>query len=104
MYGLYHHIQIGIQHDDICLFAAEIQNRLHCSAADKAVQQIIRPRKRDGGHSVWSYDPARLCAVEAARDTAGYMMGKRCLEVGQSPHPDDVANPDFDLRSVLAGQ
>ena len=72
--------------------------------AGNGVQQIIRPGKRDGGHSVWSYDAARLCAVEAVRDTAGYMMGKRCLEAGQNPHPDDVANPDFDLRSVLAGQ
>ena len=74
------------------------------SPAGNGVQQIIRSEKRDGGHLIWSYDAAQLCAVEAVRDTAGYMMGKRCLEVGQSPHPDDVANPDFDLRSVPAGQ
>ena len=58
----------------------------------------------EGGHSVWSYDAGRLCAVDAVRDTAGYMIGKRCLEAGLSPHPDDVANPDFDLKSYLARQ
>ena len=57
-----------------------------------------------GGHSVGSYDAGRFCAVEAVRDTAGHMMGKRCLEAGLSLHSDDVANPDFDLKSYIARQ
>lgn len=85
-------------------FDARLQSAGIVPPAGNGVQQVTRPGKRDGGHSVWSYDAGRLCAVEAVRDTAGYMMGKRCLEAGLSPHPDDVANPDFDLKSYLARQ
>jgi NADPH-dependent 2,4-dienoyl-CoA reductase/sulfur reductase-like enzyme len=68
-----------------------------------AVQQIIRPGKREGGHSVWTFDGDRLCAIEAVRDPAGYMLGKKCLDHARAPHPEDVANPDFDLKGFLAG-
>ena len=66
-----------------------------------AVDYIIRPSKRPGGQSVWSYNGDQLCSVEAVRDAAGYMLGKKCLDAKKSPPIADIANPDFDLKAFL---
>ena len=59
----------------------------------------VRPGKREGGMSVWSYDNGRLVAVEAVHDPAAYMLGKKCLENNLSPAPSDAADPAFDLKT-----
>lgn len=64
---------------------------------------IVRPGKRDGGFSVWSFDDKRLIAVEAVRDPASYMLGKTCLDHGLSPDPDKLADPAFDLKAFVKG-
>ena len=43
-----------------------------------------------------------MAAVEAVRDPAGYMLGKKCLDLGLSPDPDDIGNVDFDLKGFVA--
>ena len=63
---------------------------------------ISRPGKREGGMSVWTYRNNRLLAVEAVRDPAGYMLGKKCLEADISPDPDQIGDPAFDLKALLA--
>ena len=63
---------------------------------------IRRPGKRETGFSVWSYDGDRLCAVEAVRDPAGYMLGKTCLDRGVSPNPDQIGDPSFDVKAFVA--
>ena len=63
----------------------------------------LRKGKREGGFSVWSYgDKGQLAAVDAVRDPAGYMLGKKCLDLGLSPDPDDISNGDFDLKAFTA--
>ena len=48
-----------------------------------AAQYVVRPGKREGGLSVWSYDVhGKLVAIEAVRDPAAYMLGKKCLDLG----------------------
>lgn len=64
---------------------------------------IVRPGKRDGGFSVWSFDDKRLIAVEAVRDPASYMLGKTCLDRGLSPDLDKLGDPVFDLKAFVAG-
>ena len=64
---------------------------------------IVRPGKRDGGFSVWSFDDKRFIAVEAVGDPASYMLGKTCLDHGLSPDPDKLANPAFDLKAFVKG-
>ena len=71
--------------------------------AEATVQQVVRPGKREGGQSVWSFDGAQLCAIEAMSDPAGYMLGKKCLDLGRSPRPEDVADVNFDLKAFVAG-
>ncbi len=71
-------------------------------AAD-AAQYVVRPGKREGGLSVWSYDVhGKLAAVEAVRDPAAYMLGKKCLDFGLSPPSSDIGISDFDLKGFVA--
>jgi len=72
---------------------------------DQALGELIhvtRSGKREGGFSVWSYADGHLAAVEAVRDPASYMLGKKCLDLGLSPAPQDVQNADFDLKGFIA--
>ena len=63
---------------------------------------VTRPGKREGGISVWTYRGNQLLAVEAVRDPAGYMLGKKCLEADISPDPNQIGDPVFDLKALLA--
>lgn len=63
---------------------------------------VSRPGKREGGISVWTYSGKQLLAVEAVRDPAGYMLGKKCLEADISPDPNQVGDLAFDLKALLA--
>ena len=67
------------------------------------LRYAVRPGKREGGMSVWSYDQDRLVAVEAVHDPAAYMLGKKCLENNLSPAPSDAADPAFDLKTFATG-
>lgn len=66
----------------------------------KCVHHVTRPGKREGGLSVWTYENADLKAVESINDPQAYMIGKRCLEKGISPLPEEIANTEFDLKSL----
>ena len=63
------------------------------------MRYAVRPGKRAGGMSVWSYDNSRLVAVEAVHDPSAYMLGKKCLENQMSPRPSDISDPAFDLKT-----
>ncbi|MDB6176822.1 FAD-dependent oxidoreductase [Paracoccus sp. Z330] len=54
----------------------------------------IVSRKGDGTHggSVWYFRMGRLIAVDALNDARAYMIGKRLIEAGKSPQPDEIAN------------
>jgi 3-phenylpropionate/trans-cinnamate dioxygenase ferredoxin reductase subunit len=58
---------------------------------------------RDGaGRSHWYFAGPRLLAVDAMNDARAYMVAKRLLEAGRSPDPAAVANPETDLKALLA--
>ena len=67
------------------------------------LRYAVRPGKREGGMSVWSYVQDRLVAVEAVHDPAAYMLGKKCLENNLSPASSDAADPAFDLKTFATG-
>jgi hypothetical protein len=84
-------------------FNVRLQSAGIVPVAVPGVQYRVRPGKRAGGFSVWSYDGAGvLAAVEAVRDPAGYMLGKKCLDLGLSPDPNEIVNADFDLKTFIA--
>lgn len=64
------------------------------------VSQAVRPGKREGGLSVWSYQAGRLMAVESINDPQAYMIGKLCLEKGVSPDMAQISDPAFALKSL----
>ena len=84
-------------------FDARLQSAGIVPQEAAAVQYVVRPGKREGGLSVWSYDVhGKLAAIEAVRDPAAYMLGKKCLDLGLSPPPSDIGNADFDLKGFVA--
>jgi NADPH-dependent 2,4-dienoyl-CoA reductase/sulfur reductase-like enzyme len=84
-------------------FDVRLQSAGIVPLASPDLRHQLRPGKREGGFSVWSYgDNGKLAAVEAVRDPAGYMLGKKCLDLGLSPDPDDIGNVDFDLKDFVA--
>jgi 3-phenylpropionate/trans-cinnamate dioxygenase ferredoxin reductase component len=63
---------------------------------------VSRPGKRAGSLSVWYYEDDRLLAVDAMNDGASYMIASRLLKAGRSPGVDQIADPDLDLKTLLA--
>ncbi|WP_304617985.1 NAD(P)/FAD-dependent oxidoreductase [Paracoccus sp. (in: a-proteobacteria)] len=62
---------------------------------------VTRAGSGDHAGSVWYYRAGRLIAVDALNDPRAYMIGKRLIEAGLSPAPEQVASAP-DLKALLA--
>ena len=62
---------------------------------------ISRAGKREGSISFWSFQDDKLIAVEAVGDPQAFMIGKTVLTDGNMLSKEELANPEFDLKSVL---
>lgn len=62
---------------------------------------ITRPGDKPGATSFWYYKGKQLLAVDAANDPRAYMIGKRLIEAGKSPAPEQIADPATDLKALL---
>ena len=58
-------------------------------------------RSGDGARSHWYYAGEALLAVDAMNDPRAYMVGKRLIEMGKSPAPEIVTDPQTDLKPLL---
>ena len=58
---------------------------------------------RGGGDAVsfWYYAGDTLLAVDAMNDARAYMVGKRLIEGGISPAPEEVSDPAVDLKTLM---
>jgi len=65
-------------------------------------ETITRRGQREGSLSVWYYRQGRFLAVDAINDAKAYVAGKKLLEMGREADPRVVANPDVDLKQLLA--
>ena len=63
----------------------------------------MRPGRKEGSLSIWSWDADVLKSVESANDPKAYMVGKACLEKGISPSPEQIADMDLDLKQLMLG-
>ena len=61
---------------------------------------VERAGRREGAISFWSFAEGRLQAVEALNDGQAYMLGKMALEGGKAVTPSEIADPDFDLKTL----
>ena len=68
----------------------------------EAAQTLTRKGRRDGSVSFWSFADDTLKAVEAINDPQAYMIGLKTLSGATQITPAQVANPDFDLKSLLS--
>lgn len=63
---------------------------------------IERAGARPGTASFWYFLGRRLLAVDAANDSQAYVIGKRWIDAGQSPEPNDLADPSKPLKEIAA--
>ena len=79
-------------------YDAKLQIAGLCSGYDRVV---VRPGRTYDSISHWYYRGSELLAVDAVNDSRAYMVGKRLLETGKTATPEETANPDCDLKSLL---
>ena len=53
------------------------------------------------GRSHWYYKGEQLLAVDAMNEPRAYMVGKRLLDAGKSPSPDQIADTGLELKTLL---
>ena len=70
-------------------------------AREAELISITRAGRRENSLSVWSWLDGQLVAIESANDGQAYMIGKKCLEAGRHPGPQEIANPEFALKTLL---
>lgn len=63
---------------------------------------VVRAGDKPGAQSHWYYCGDELLAVDAMNDGRAYMVGKRMIEAGRSPNPDQVRDTDVALKALLA--
>ena len=63
---------------------------------------VERAGRREGALSFWSFQDGVLKAVEAIGDGQAYMLGKTALTTDHPVAPAQIADPDFDLKSLMA--
>ncbi len=61
---------------------------------------VTRPGPGEA-RSFWYFCGKRFVAVDALNDGRAYMVGKRLLEMGRSPDPAVLADPEADLKPLL---
>ena len=64
-------------------------------------ETIARAGKRDGAMSFWSFDQGVLTAVESIADPQAYMIGKTVMTEGTPLMPEQIADPEFALKSLI---
>ncbi|MFX0545148.1 NAD(P)/FAD-dependent oxidoreductase [Roseovarius sp. S1116L3] len=77
--------------------------KLQIAGLNTGYDRIVT-RSSAATHSVsfWYYRGDTLLAVDAMNDPRAYMVGKRLIEAGKSPDPMAVADPEVELKSLLA--
>lgn len=64
-------------------------------------QIIVRPGDREGAISHFYFAGDRFLAVDAMNDPRTYMVGKKMLEAGKNITPEQAADTELELKSLL---
>lgn len=76
--------------------------KLQIAGLSKDYDRAVTRQASETSLSVWYYRGNELLAVDAINQPAAYMVGKRLIAGGRSADPARVADPGFDLKSLLA--
>ena len=63
---------------------------------------VLRPGKRANSQSVWYYRQGDFIAVDAMNDALAYAFGKKALETGKIIPKEAAADPDANLKALVA--
>lgn len=64
-------------------------------------QTVLRPGKDEWSQSIWYFRDGDLISVDAMNDPRAYMVAKRLLEMGRSPTPEQVGDPELELKTLI---
>lgn len=79
----------------------QYETKLQIAGLNTGFDRVV-VREGDGDAlSHWYYSGATLVAVDAMNDSRAYMVGKRLIEMGKSPDPALIADPDTQLKPLL---
>ncbi len=70
--------------------------------ANLATRRVLRGRPDSGAFSVFSFAGDRLVAIDSINRGADHMLGRRVLDGGTLPTPDQAGDESFDLKSLIA--
>ncbi|MGV8935932.1 MAG: NAD(P)/FAD-dependent oxidoreductase [Allorhizobium sp.] len=65
-------------------------------------ETVQRAGAREGSVSVWYFREGRFIAVDAVNDARAYVAGKKLLDLGRNVTPAQIADPQTDLKLLLA--
>lgn len=75
--------------------------KLQIAGLNTGYNRVISRETGTGVISFWYYQDDTLLAVDAMNAPRDYMIAKRLIEVGKSPSPNAIANPDTDMKALL---
>ncbi|MEM6887515.1 MAG: FAD-dependent oxidoreductase [Pseudomonadota bacterium] len=76
--------------------------KLQIAGLNTGYDTVVERRGAGQVASFWYYRGRQLLAVDAMNDPRGYMIGKRLIEAGKSADKTLVANPETDLKTLMA--
>lgn len=65
---------------------------------------VTRPGASDASLSVWYYRGDQLLAIDAMNEPKSYAFGRKIIEAGKNPAPEQVADPATDLKALALGK
>ncbi|MGP3696962.1 NAD(P)/FAD-dependent oxidoreductase [Rhodobacter sp. NSM] len=80
----------------------QFDTKLQIAGLNLGYDRVVTRGPEGASVSFWYYRGAELLAVDAVNDPRAYMAGKRLIEAGRSPAPEQVADPAVALKSLIA--
>ncbi len=75
--------------------------KLQIAGLNSGYDQVVTRAGEGGSVSFWYYRGSELLAVDAMNAPRDYMIGKRLIEGGKSPTPEQIANPETDMKLLM---
>ena len=76
--------------------------KLQIAGLNRGYDAVYERRDADSdAQSFWYYHGDTLLAVDAINDSRAYMVGKRLIEMGKSPTPQEAMDPETNLKALL---
>ncbi len=75
--------------------------KLQIAGLNTGYDRIVTRHGEGAAVSFWYYLGDTLLAVDAMNDSRSYMVGKRLIEMGKSPDPVAIADPETNLKALL---